>query len=37
MQLCENPTTVTIAIANFISEDKGPFFYSNKGIGKDGK
>ena len=31
------PLTVAIYIANFISEDRGPLFYSQLRIGKDGK
>lgn len=31
------PLTVTVAIINFISGDKGPLFYSHERIGKNGK
>ena len=31
------PITICVAIANYISGDKGPLFYSHKRIGKDGK
>ena len=31
------PLTIGIAIANFVSGDKGPVFYSHERIGKNGK